>query len=324
MAHSAAGVRLHIRGPAMDFTFGSDPEFMLGRMGKLQSAIGVLPPKERAVSKDGSSFYHDNVLAEIAVKPGSSKDEVLSNTEAAIRHLAKLVAPCSVMPVASAKYPQSQLTDKAARTAGCKPEWDVYSLRCNMPPEKAMETGTHRTAGGHIHIGADGLDNPIAAFDVIRMMDLFIGVPSVFMDKDETSKDRRKLYGHAGSHRATDYGFEYRSLGNFWLSSPELVYLVYDLTAFVLEFVADGQQKRFWSLNEMLLDGDDPSKAYSCTGYDIKLLQKAINSCDKKIAEKFMIFISNFLPDGLYDRIDQVANSTASDIYECWGISASV
>ena len=76
--------------------------------------------------------------------------------------------------------------------------------------------------------------------------------------------------------------------------------------------------------DEMLLDGDDPSKAYSCNGYDIKLLQKAINSCDKKIADKFMIFISNFLPDGLYDRIDQVANSTASDIYECWGISASV
>jgi hypothetical protein len=57
----------------MNFTFGSDPEFMISRWDELQSAIPLLPKKEQALIRNGSKFYYDNVLAEIAFKPASSK-----------------------------------------------------------------------------------------------------------------------------------------------------------------------------------------------------------------------------------------------------------
>ena len=152
------------------------------------------------------------------------------------------------------------------------------------------------------------------------MMDLFIGIPSLFMDTDPTSKERRKIYGHAGSHRMTDYGFEYRSLGNFWFSTKEHVELIYDLVKFILHFVNEGDHKKFWSVNEKLLSGNDPSRAYTCIGYDAKALCKAINSCDKKQAEKFMIFIHNYLPDSLARKIDILSNKELPDIYDSWNI----
>jgi hypothetical protein len=304
----------------MEFTFGTDPEFMIERWDKLQSAIGLLPKKDSALARSGSKFYYDNVLAEIAVKPAKSKEEAVENIGAALKNLARLVKPSSILLRASAKYPVGQMGDKDAKIAGCNPEWNVYTLKCVLPPEEVIEKTTFRTAGGHIHIGADGLDEPIMAFDVIRMMDLFVGIPSVFMDRDETSKDRRKVYGHAGSHRSTDYGIEYRTLGNFWYASPAHVEVIYDLTRFVLQFVQDGGHKKFWSLNESLLDSDDPSKAYSCNGYDASLLQRAINNCDKKLAEKFMMFISNYIEEDIYDKIDNLSNLSKTNVYEAWGI----
>jgi hypothetical protein len=302
----------------MEFTFGCDPEFMLNRWEELQSAIPLLPKKEKAVLKNGNGFYFDNVLAEIAVKPSKTKKELFTNIQNALLHLAKLIKPCRFTIRSSARYPSKQLDDKEAKIAGCNPEWNVYTLKCILPPEEVISKTTFRTAGGHIHVGAKGLDDPIKSFDVIRMMDLFIGIPSLFMDTDPTSKDRRKIYGHAGSHRMTDYGFEYRSLGNFWFSSPEHVSLIYDLVAFVLDFVENENHKKFWSVNEKMLQGNDPSRAYTCIGYDAKLLCKSINSCDKNQAEKFMLFIHNYLTDDLANRIEKLSEKPLPNPYESW------
>jgi len=305
----------------MEFTFGTDPEFMISRWDDLQSAIPMLPKKEHALTRNGSSFYYDNVLAEIAVKPAKNKEDAIKNIKNSLVQLAKLVKPSRFIVQASAKYPAKQLADKEAKIAGCNPEWNVYTLRCILPPEEVISKTNFRTAGGHIHVGAKGFNDPFKAFDVIRMMDLFIGIPSVFLDTDPTSKERRKIYGHAGSHRATDYGFEYRSLGNFWFSSPEYVSLIYDLTEFALDFVAHEDHKKFWSVNEKLLQGNDPSKAYTCTGYDVKSLCKTINTCDRKQAEKFMLVVNNYLPHDISDRIERLSNKELPDPYETWELA---
>jgi hypothetical protein len=305
----------------MNFTFGSDPEFMISRWDELQSAIPLLPKKEQALIRNGSKFYYDNVLAEIAVKPASSKEDLQKNIENCLQQLCKLIKPARFIIQASAKYPSKQLNDKDAKIAGCNPEWNAYTLRCVLPPEEIISKTPFRTAGGHIHIGAEGLNDPIKAFDVIRMMDLFIGIPSIFLDTDETSKERRKIYGHAGSHRMTDYGFEYRSLGNFWYGSPEYVSLIYDLTNFVLEFVSADNHKKFWTINEKLLQSSDPSRAYNCIGYDAKSLCKTIDSCDKKQASKFMMFITNYLPKNLVEKIEQLSDKPLPDPYDAWNLA---
>lgn len=305
----------------MRFTFGTDPEFMISRWDDLVSAISLLPNKESAIARNGSQFYYDNVLAEIAVKPAKNKEEALLNIGSALQNLAKLVKPSRFVIRASAKYDNQQLKDKEARIAGCNPEWNAYTLRCILPPEEVIAKTNFRTGGGHIHIGGEGLENPINAFNVIKMLDLFLAVPAIFLDTDETSVERRKIYGHAGSHRATDYGFEYRLLGNFWFASPELVELVYDIVSFCLECVENKLHEKFWSVNEKLLQSDDPSKAYTCTGYDVKLLCKAINSCDKKQADKFMMFISNYMPSQLFLRIEEMSKKQLPDPYESWRLS---
>lgn len=51
--------------------------------------------------------------------------------------------------------------------------------------------------------------------DVVKAMDLFLGVPSVLMDEGE---ERKQLYGKAGAHRPKPYGVEYRTLSNFWIA----------------------------------------------------------------------------------------------------------
>lgn len=310
------------------FSFGCDPEFMIEHHEELKSAIGILPKKENAVSKNGHGYYYDNVLAEISVKPANTQDEALINVRQALHGLARLVSPGKFIIRASANYPNKELNCSEAKIAGCNPEWDVYTLQCVFPPDEDVDMldgyyqfkTAFRSAGGHIHLGSEKLQDPAEVFSVIRMMDLFIGIPSIFLDTDETSKDRRRIYGHAGSHRIPDYGLEYRALGNFWLSSPELVALMYGLSAFVLNFVDKKHHERFWTVNEELLDEDDPSLAYSCHGYDCNALIKTINTCNRKQAEKFMMFVGNYLPTSLLKEIDRLSGKPLQDPYVAWDI----
>jgi hypothetical protein len=304
----------------MNFTFGTDPEFMVTRWEDLQSAIDLLPKKEASLARNGSRFYYDNVLAEIAVKPAKTREEAVANVRTALQNLAKLLKPARFVIRASAKYPVKQLAHKEAKIAGCNPEWDAYSLRCILPPDEIISKTSFRTAGGHIHIGAELFTDPIQSFNAIRMMDLFMAVPALYLDTDESSKERRKVYGHAGSHRTTDYGFEYRALGNFWLSSPDHVRLMYDLTAFIIDFVEHEGHKKFWNFDSSMLESDNPSKAFACTGYDVKLLCKCINTCDKKLADKFMLIVHNYLPDELVHDIERLSGVSLPDPYEAWGI----
>ena len=71
----------------------------------------------------------------------------------------------------------------------------------------------------HIHIGYDNPDKE-TNFNIIKQMDLYLGVPSIILD---THAERRQLYGKAGCFRHKKYGVEFRTLSNFWLFSPELI-----------------------------------------------------------------------------------------------------
>jgi hypothetical protein len=310
------------------FTFGLDPEFMVTLRDELKSAIGVLPKKDNAKDKNGTRLYYDNVLAEVAVKPARNRDEALANVRDGLTLLAHAIVPAKFVVRASDTFPKSELKGDDALIAGCNPEWSVYNLQVIEPPEDVVDfkDGYYwfkvpfRSCGGHIHIGSEELADPQYLFNVVRMMDLFVAVPSLFMDTDPSSKARRRAYGMAGSHRCPDYGVEYRPLGNFWLSSPAHVALMYDLTEFVLKFVAKKGHERFWSVDEARLDDDDPSVAYKCFGYDLKALRKCINTCDKKQGEKFMLFIGNYLPASILREIERLSSQELPNPYSAWKI----
>jgi hypothetical protein len=307
----------------MDFSFGSDPEFMLTKGGRYYSAIPIIKAsheKTKRLTRNGHQFYYDNVLAECAIKPGTNKGQVIDNFRECFRLYAEMVRPYRLTIQASQDYSDDQLQHKDAREAACMQEWDAYTIKPIVPPDDIIKKTPFRSAGGHVHLGAKPLTNAVMRPLYVYMLDLFLGVPSLFLDQDPTSKRRRTIYGKAGSHRDPKYGLEYRTLGNFWLASPELTGLVWEICQFVLNFMGKDEWQKFWTLNEEMFAEEDTSLAYRCFGYDSADLQEAINACDKKAGAKFLDFIGNYLPDSINAEIHHHIEASPPDFYESWGL----
>ena len=117
-------------------------------------------------------------------------------------------------------------------TCTCEPDFNAWTKQIN--PRPLASDWQLRSAGGHIHIGTK--EDPI---EVIRAMDLFVGVPSII--KDPGGERRRELYGMPGAYRIKPFGCEYRVLSNFWIFSRELVEWVYNQTAKAIDFVESGE-----------------------------------------------------------------------------------
>lgn len=89
---------------------------------------------------------------------------------------------------------------------------------------------------GHIHVGYDNHE-PATSIDIIRAMDLFLGLESVVLDTD---KERRRVYGKAGAYRFKKYGIEYRTLSTFWIENEKLIRWAFNKTQEAIEFVRIG------------------------------------------------------------------------------------
>ncbi len=311
-------------------SFGSDPEFMLqNEQGQLKSAIEIVPgsKEERYDLKDGHAAYFDNVLAECSIRPGTSKEDAVSSFRQCFQRYAQLVAPHRLAVIASALYPEAELLHEEAQEFGCDPEFCAYVLNV-IPPPLPEDAGAFRSAGGHLHIGFNGGawfddddddDDNYSAEEleelnlavswnsiwVARMADLFIGIPSLSLDRDPTSKDRRKLYGTAGSHRPCKaYGVEYRPLGNFWLQRPSLVELMYDLATFCVHTVMDAKQhEKIWD------------------NLDTETLRATINTWNMDGAAQFNKIVGERLPKELNNRIKEEGEKDHNNnLYEQWEI----
>lgn len=304
-------------------TFGSDPEFMLRKEdGTLASAIGVIPGSkyERFSLGNGAEAFPDNVLAECNIPPANSAAEAKSNFRMCFSRYAKLTKPFRLTTQASAFYPESECSDPRAKEFGCDPEFDAHELRVVQAP---VCTTTFRSGGGHVHIGYAGgadvveddpnhPDNYEVAMNrvwVIRMCDLFLGIPSVLLDKDPTSKERRKLYGGAGSHRIRNkYGVEYRALSNFWVSRPSLVELIYELASVAVRVVMiDKIHENIW--------GSEVSP---------EEVRSAINSMDVEKAKSFMGVVEKYVGADIMQKIYQEIDKPFHNGLEDWDIQDEI
>ena len=133
------------------------------------------------------------------------------------------------------------------------------------------------------------------------MLDLFLGIPSVLIDKDMTQINRRQAFGTAGAYRSKSYGLEYRVLSSWWVTKPEYIALIYNIVEFVYYAMEDKIWEKFWQIKET-----EEEIAYNCFGYDSNMVKNTINNCDIINAEKLMNFISNFMPNELVKQIYQI------------------
>lgn len=303
---------------------------MLTRDGVFRSAIGIVPgTKYKRHRKGKNYFYYDNVMAECTIEPAASKPEALANFKRAFSSFAKLVTPYTLVVRASQEYPREELEHKDALAIGCDREFCCYGLKDIEPPEDDFVSGQLRSAGGHLHIGSKFAKDPTGCLATIRMCDLFLGTMSIYLDKDKTTKRRKELYGQAGRFRTPPHGAEYRSLGNFWLASPKLVGFIYDMIAFIMQFVEDGRHNELWFIDENRLnsdeawneDGFDPASCHLCTGYDLQALRYAINNVDIKQGRDFLAFIEGLMPKRLFNKFRALSEEGPFDFYKEWGLA---
>ncbi len=314
----------------MQVSVGTDPEFMVfDSGGKLTSAITVIPGHGKTnkipigKNKQGASIFYDNVQLELNVKPGKTAGELIENLRPLFSEIKARIHPYTFKPQASAIFSEDQLQHPDAKVFGCDPEFDAYALEIVKPP---TSTDGFRSAGGHIHLGQEegssplnlpyGEDNDSSDRDwgrisVIRMMDLIVGLPGVILDKDPTSKDRRKLYGAPGSHRTKDYGAEYRSMGNFWLNTPALVNLIFNLSCRAVSSVVEGHYRNLWP------NDTDLSKCK----YPVKKVCQAVKNADVDLAKELVEkYVKPIIPKALYLEIVTASEDKSNNFYRSWEI----
>lgn len=226
-----------------NFLLGSDPEiFLVDAAGALVSAIDKVGgtktlPLPIAELGDGFAVQEDNVAVEFNIPPAASVEQLKKYLRDTIDVLAGRVASHGLQFVnlSAASFPAGELIDPRAQEFGCDPDFNAWEKGAKNPRPKASDASL-RSCGGHIHVGYPFTSRG-EKMEMVRAMDLFLGIPSVFMD---TGTLRKKLYGKPGAHRIKRYGLEYRTLSNFWIFDDRLIEWVWDGTAKALDAVMNG------------------------------------------------------------------------------------
>jgi len=254
---------------------GSDPElFLVDHFGDLRSAIGLIGGSKEnprpVLTGPGFAVQEDNVAVEFNIPPSKSREEFIANLSVMLEFLTnevqQLGLALSIRP--SARFPENQLTTDAAKMFGCDADFNAWTLEQN--PKPVCDDPTFRTCGGHVHFSTK-----LPVVQVVRSMDLFLGVPSVLLDVDT---ERRKLYGSAGCYRFTRYGGEYRTLSNFWITDKKLMGWCWDNAQKAIKYTEDNRE----------LDDDDFLSGYATS------IQYCINNSDRGLAKELMDEIQSF------------------------------
>jgi len=227
----------------MKILLGCDPEVFVKRDGVFHSAHNLIPgDKKNPFKVDKGAVQIDGMALEFNIEPAESCEEFVTNISTVYNILKSMVPEYQVfaVPVADFTPEIMKAQPAAALELGCDPDFNAWTQSENVKPNGDRPM---RTASGHIHVGwTDGQDKNDSQHQarcnaVIKQLDFYLGLPSLFVDKDER---RRSMYGKAGCLRYKPYGVEYRTLSNFWLNSKELMAWVYNNTILGMNSLFNG------------------------------------------------------------------------------------
>jgi hypothetical protein len=240
----------------MSVTIGADPELFFTDKLELRSAIlKVGGSKEEPLDiGQGCAVQEDNVAAEFCIPPCEKVADFIKSISYAKNYLEAVAGDYGLSLARSSAgiFSDNELLHPMSHVFGCDPDYNAWTGRVNPRPK--AENRSLRSAGGHIHVGTK--KDP---FEVVKAMDLFLGVPSVSMDL--SGKDRRQLYGKAGACRKKSYGVEYRSLSNFWIWST---------------------QKTSWAFGQAV-KAEAFAEKYNFTKEDEEMITTCINTSDHEL-----------------------------------------
>jgi len=214
----------------IEFTLGTDPEIFLYDTEKKMyvSAHDLLPGTKHAPHKlDKGAVQVDGLAVEFNTDPAHTAEEFKDNIFTVLKQVRKMVDPKYAFSFRPRVFFPKKYFDALpdhVKVLGCDPDYNAWTKTRNPRP-KATDA-TLRSCGGHIHVGYE--KDKIDPTSVVKMMDLYLGVPSILMDKGEV---RKQLYGGPGAYRDKPYGVEYRTLSNFWIFQNRLIEWVWDNTS---------------------------------------------------------------------------------------------
>ena len=222
-----------------NYLIGADPEaFLIDNTGKIITAIGKIPGTKKSPYKpeglpNGFGLQTDNILVEFNIPPINTKNQLLDNINIMKNYINMYLNDNNfnlhMEYRASAIVEMDQLLDEGSFVFGCDPDYSCYTADKNPTP--ALLNPFLRSAGCHWHLGYSNLTVE-KALNLIKYMDMYLGVPSILMDLDT---NRRNLYGKAGSYRLQKWGVEYRVLSSYFISSNETISFCYNQIEKVIE-----------------------------------------------------------------------------------------
>lgn len=182
-------------------------------------------PKQLKGFPVGFMVQEDNVALEFNIPPTARRVDFIQYIEVMRGEVKGILKDLdlSISEDASATFSNKELVHPNALVFGCEPDYNAWTMKENRKPHS--DNQNLRTCGGHVHVGTS-----VDMIKGVRLMDLYLGVPSVILDDSPSSIARRELYGKAGAMRPKPYGFEYRTLSNFWMFNNRLVAWVYRQT----------------------------------------------------------------------------------------------
>jgi hypothetical protein len=270
----------------IEFTFGADPEFFVQKDGKPVSAHALIPGDKKNPYKVGwGAVQVDGMALEFNIDPAKGEAGFIRNLNSVMDTILKMVPGYEMydQPVADFGLDYIKQQPDCAKELGCEPDFNAYTMDINPRPDAEVP---FRTASGHIHIGwTNGVDpHDSGHFEACailsKMLDLYLGVPSLLWDTDDR---RRELYGKAGAFRPKPYGMEYRTLSNRWLR-PDMPHL----RKFIFNNTVEAVKKCF----------DDPE--YSEKGLMGKTAREIVDTGDRMAAMTYLKYSAPYKKPGEY------------------------
>lgn len=250
-------------------TLGSDVEFFLTDGLNIVSAEGIIEgTKEEPKRFDPNNHWYatqlDNVLAEGNIPPADNLRSFCTSLRTLRNHIDFIVGPHGLRTEAraSAVLDEKYMTAHA-KVYGCSPSLDAWTEKIVVL--HPAEDSRLRAAGFHIHVGykdPDKLTNMLLA----RAMDLFLGVPSIIMDKDTARRDTG--YGRAGNYRDQPHGMEYRVLSSYMARDMRSCLWAWKQTMRAIGVVQRDHTEMF----------DNPEHAAIINNSDVGEAQKLVNA----------------------------------------------
>jgi hypothetical protein len=250
---------------------GADPEVFVQQQGIFRSAYNLIKgDKKNPQRVNKGAVQVDGMALEFNIEPAANADEFLVNIDTVFNTLRSMVPDydIAVTPVAHFDREYFNSQPEAALELGCDPDYSGWSREANPKPstDKPM-----RTASGHVHVGwGNDLDGHFdMCCDMAKQLDFFLALPSLVYD-DNT--ERRTLYGAAGAFRVKPYGFEYRTLSNAWLRSPELIKWVFRNTHAGFDaFVNGNRLYEYYDVQDIVKTSDVEEAVRICKEFNIEL-----------------------------------------------------